>query len=515
MNSTMYVVVLIFLYGSFVTSFVYGYPSFLKFWLKPKSTQPTEDSEEYEMLDTHNKGFVYVLNDLKTMNDHPIVFDWDEMTMLSESSSYGVYRTTQKEVALLKYKRKMQDLQCTNGAIAQSVLYHLRRFAKQKNKTSAVVQTKPTLVRFKTTVARMLSVLLFGKTVAHRWLWLLYFGIYRALDPDWTDRDLMASYLTDDQRLGATISAFTEMCVRHGYLNEDYSVAKRLYEPPETERDAHRFMKNLYGKLYDDVMLDHVYKYADYFDVDNLYLRRFWDEHDAICAAVPGVQIEWNVTISLLDNAKTLMANHIKNNAWPAKPFQMNVYLKYVISICKVKLFMYTWIHLTCYREIVSKPYSISKLDYINDMLYAVLSTAADLLYANDEFVDELKDLVLYITTSEKREIQNMATRIMNKIDVESIALSENRLSHSFNETFDRQSCTMEFLENNLNSLDGYFGNIKIKLDQIDFVFISFFIDGEQNHEETFVVNERLPHQKTFTENMLRSFFHKILKQYL
>ncbi|XP_050439058.1 uncharacterized protein LOC126844720 [Adelges cooleyi] len=127
----------------------------------------------------------------------------------------------------------METVQCMNGVILKPIVSKL--LSDEENVPSSDV-----IQMWRTTVERMISLLLLMKVPAHNWLWQLYVRLIPDADLSNVENDSKADTV---KRLDDDLSQHLDLCQMHGYLPRDsneidslvITLSRALYDNPEAK----------------------------------------------------------------------------------------------------------------------------------------------------------------------------------------------------------------------------------------------------------------------------------------
>ncbi|XP_050438722.1 uncharacterized protein LOC126844512 [Adelges cooleyi] len=483
----------------------------LKTWPKISSLMRTKDKgivADNDIRRTYDKEFVEHFCRMRTMEAFRLVFEDVDIRSLCNNFDKNKNQLEEKHCALVKYRKKMQALQCHNGVIVQSMLAILKGSIRlRKNETTNGKRISGVFKKFRVYVSRMLSVLYYGKTNPPSWLWLVYVKFLAVTEWD-TYRESIEDDLFEDAQLTVDLDNFIDTCVANYYLPVDHEKYEDLIRA-KTSVDS---LKAITAGLYNNHSLWSTYKFADFFVVDNMYLLEFSNEKPKLFEAVPRMTIEWHYTMVQFDWETAKCKTSLENGVWLKKPFACLDYQNLIVQVVITKLLCYTLVHLLTFRKLKFQHKllrsSHSDATDTSDFPKYLQKAIGDLKIKEDIFIE-----IIHLLSSEKNEEVVQFDRIINEVRTvvtrSLIALRVKRVHKDVMENsikYITNRAENDVILHNCDAMKTFCADILSIIHPVDFEFVNFFLSGTVSFPYTFHYNETIDvvirnSSKTVTEN--------------
>ncbi|XP_050438859.1 uncharacterized protein LOC126844602 [Adelges cooleyi] len=447
----------------------------------------------------YNKTFLDIVHQLKTMDENKLTLSAKEIQLMTTRySSSSSDMVEMKESVLIKYKKKVQSLQCTFGVIIKYLLVHFKNvIIKLKNPLNFDYE-KYIYYQYADYTAMMFSILFMSRTVPHSWLWIFHTKLVAAID--WQNhKKLIPDAFFNDYLLNIELSNFLKACERDSYLSVS------LNENPthvNAKMDLNTLTENIIYPLFNGFDLWRIYEFQHSFNVENMLLTALHPEN-VIFEVMHGIQIDWSGTQQRLSYLKNKCLENYKTHNWINEPFACNAYHEMIMLILKARLLCYTWVHLYIYHTIGTSVVSEARnlyhvkqnmLEKAIIQFYPVYIQMVDYIDAEDNIFWEISRLLSSNSWLDYKQLQLVMFTVLDVIITSLITLSvnnvhENITNNSFITTH-KKLINTTLMEENTLELQKFLSNIQDHVKPLDIHFINFYRKGNISFSSSFYHNE-------------------------
>ncbi|XP_050439183.1 uncharacterized protein LOC126844808 [Adelges cooleyi] len=220
-----------------------------------------------------NRAFVSLLNDFETLESDKIHFNNEDLELLTtRCNDMNPACSVDKYIAVEKYKKKMSALQCTNNLI---LTYILKTVNKSMLANEQPINEQISTIKiFKTHVARMLSVLYYGRHIPASWMITLYIKLIVASNPELYELVINKYYFRQGYLLNDMKNYRNECEIDHLVPSQNQNKTTAIGEYSEY---SYLDFIEISDRLYYNIKLRKTYKYAILFKPQTLTLSYLYD----------------------------------------------------------------------------------------------------------------------------------------------------------------------------------------------------------------------------------------------
>ncbi|XP_050438845.1 uncharacterized protein LOC126844592 [Adelges cooleyi] len=420
------------------------------------------------IIDYH---FLILFNDFKTIDTVEYRFTKSDYDLLS---SECLSQCLEKSSSVVMYKRKMQSLQCTNGAIVRYILNYLEVMRNSNTKIKLEV-----LEKYKKHLGRALSVMYFGRSFVHRWLLVVYIRLVAAVDGDEDINGNILNDLIDDKENYSQVITFIDNCRKFQYLPEPYKGTDYV--------EKYRHIIDSMYLVYDNNGFSYAYQYEQLFTFANFTLSKLLSNEDDIHGLVrlPVTGKRWKNKIERLRNHSDKLRNVAGTLQWVRQPFNYIGFHTSFVEIVYIKLMYHTWYHIKTYQKnikykIIFKQQTLQlglkkKLIDFWALIYEPLAEAMTVLDIEDHFFwtlyrnfwkpDWLFDKNYVFITADT------ATKLLSN----HLELNDILRVVSFPDVLDTSDANVGQIRCNVEEMRAFTTTVKNLLDPIDMRFVKLY----------------------------------------
>ncbi|XP_050529598.1 uncharacterized protein LOC126899097 isoform X2 [Daktulosphaira vitifoliae] len=418
----------------------------------------------------------------------------DEIDLLKTEISPTNDLAMKKELAIAKYKMKMQSVQCTYGVLIRSELIFLQNVLFKLQHESHI---KNFIQPYKKRVVEMFLVLYASKTVPHSWLWTYYTKL-AALDECNDNINATLDVLFNDQNLNVELMNFITECSGNNYLLSE----------EEKEVDIYREL-SLLSKSKPQLVIIPLTKsegfsswneFQHYFNVKNMFLVDFKPEC-IIFEDLNGIQINWTVEKQKLVSLKNSCIENFNSRVWINNPFICNDYHNFVLYIVQGRLLLYSWIHLHNYYVLSTSISLITDTDLkqqleknlveLTSEYYATYVNALNFWNIDKTLFWKISLLISYDENRFIDDIYKAKKELLEIIDRGYINVGHQNvlqnLKNAFNYKHKEYNKIVSLLKSNIDALKNEISEMRQKFNHADIYLLNFFSKGD--NESTFYTN--------------------------
>ncbi|XP_050438433.1 uncharacterized protein LOC126844340 [Adelges cooleyi] len=460
----------------------------------------------YDDEPVYNKHIVQMLNDVETLESNGedghkrFQFNEEELETLSKSCNGKIECLKSKAIVVLKYKEKMEAVQCMNSALLEVYLLRIHQLldGNLQNKNEKMMKL---LNEYTVTIARMLSWLYYGKVTGHNLLWRVYLRLQSIDDKQILLHSNTKEKLIEDQ-LANDITQHVNLCRLNNYLPSEY-----ITNPDTIVKNHDRYRTIKVGqKLYNTSgkgFFGEIHSFAKRLSYKYITLSDIYDKGHVLFLKPEGIMTKWEETKLLLNSDKYIITS--QPNEWIKRPYDSVVLHETTMRLIKVNLMYLVWKHSFVLQNSLSQRMvnDIMQIQFtlqmnsFRAMIITPLSKAIHLLGIADVLlINALKNLSIKIVNysfslAYAQQIQLMNTELKHIIIEELHGLgvqhqqvqalfSANNFPPKIGLNTDVQSLQYS---KHIIQLQEYLRGIH---EIIDFRFISFFLSGKLKLPETF-----------------------------
>ncbi|XP_050438892.1 uncharacterized protein LOC126844624 [Adelges cooleyi] len=410
-----------------------------------------------------SRVFVDLLNDFKTLEDDEMKINFGEND-IALLSSKNCLSTAKKSEALEKYHKKFEALHCANSLILAWILDNIKALGEGD---------KTEFGNYKTYVARMLSVLYYGRVIPPVWIILAYSKLVIATDPGsyW-------KFIEENASCPDGVYTYRDNCK---YKN---IISKITVETLNVEQ----FAKELYGNQ----KLNEAYKYASLFTEENITLAHLTGRQDVLFEQNPVIeQFTWEGTRMRMHELSITQMNLYNTHRWPFFMNQCMVYPSVFQRIVYATVLYYSWFHLASYEYgrthlppwyDKTRPGLKQRLNELWSRVIAPLHEAIEILDIDDNVFLPTLQKAIETSTQTKTISKNMLNHLVVNMSVvlytsltEIYTPTMSMFTH-FRVKKKSASVNIKEMEDNIEAMGKYIRTIKDLIKPMDNMFFIKFV---------------------------------------
>ncbi|XP_050530560.1 uncharacterized protein LOC126899567 [Daktulosphaira vitifoliae] len=442
---------------------------------------------------SYNKKLINLLNEVETWkvknqnNSDTFYFDEKETKLLTNRCKEDLNCLKDKSKAIVKYKQKLESVQCINAAFSMLILPDL--FIALLWKVPVKNISKDAFHFYRQSIARMISLMYMSYVPTHNWLWSIYSIL---LDIEYQQKSKMP--INVDQfmimKLKDDLSQHLNLCITYKYLTE---VDKpRATEKIRYEENIKKLCYALYNNKDKYSYLNSVYSFSKKLEFKYLAILNIIKLGRMMFDFVPLLSLNW-------ENTKLLMGiEEIKNN--------LNRYFYIIIQIVNTNVLYLIWKHLAVLE--VSLSHILTDTfgnEEVKDNFEFYRNTLEKSLELVVQQLDIKDSVIISILQGLKFRISgdNLCNKVVNNLklllDQIKTVISEDLLilninSNEIKELFSttkltpdiHYNTTIDEFKHYTNQIENFANSIDQILQPANFNFIRFFFDGKLNLTKTF-----------------------------
>ncbi|XP_050529050.1 uncharacterized protein LOC126898772 [Daktulosphaira vitifoliae] len=450
----------------------------------------------------YNKKLLNDLHIFKTMDKNKDRLTECEIELLTRKFSPYNAKANEKEFALLKYKKKMQSIQCTFGLIVHYLLMHLKKLVTKLRDDDSIDYIKYIYHQYHDRTATIFSKLFSAGITPHSWIWIFYSKLIAV--SDWTkNKDIIDNRLFSDYLLNIELLNFLSTCESNMYLSID------LYESllhSKATRDLSVLTNEIIDPFFNSLSLTWDSNYFEFFITVERMLLLENNLEDVLFEPIRDFPIEWSATKKRLMRLKEKCVEHFNRREWINSPFSCNEYHMMVIDILKVRLLSFTWMHLYINHELSRFLDNSSKTEQLvidtikknvkstSIKFYSVFVDFVNYLEAKDDTFWDLVKLLNIENDINTDQLYFAVASLFQIIYNSLISLSVNNIYDNMNNnsimaTYEDNVSTTQ-MKHNVQFLIQHFNIIKYNLKPIDIKFLNFYREGNASFFTTYQMND-------------------------
>ncbi|XP_050526665.1 uncharacterized protein LOC126897243 [Daktulosphaira vitifoliae] len=503
--------------------------------IKAKNISNTNNMVNYVEVVYSEEFIKTVMNDYKTFEMYsdkgPIIFTDEDLNYLTNYCNGNNKCIEKKMLSEIKYKQKIEALQCVNGLVVYCLLHDIKR-VKSYNMQQKFNDKYYSNLRG--IMSRMIFLLYTGKVNAHNWFWKIFIRIIAA-DDNPSDFSLKSN--EDFVLYEKLLIEYFNLCQENNYLptlhsNEEEDQSNILYGINKTDIDA--FINNY--ENFSEIDIEN----SKIFNIDNFILRDKFHKISDLFVLSSNCNFYWNGYAKILQGQKSDLKQLSQYYLiqWINEPFNLVKYQNHLVRVIKVNIYYVIWLQFKLLKKILIKNKNYGHVNILISSIFSnlaceVLSSIIFLQSNNqtlrliynqmltykkklvfDESVErklesmseELKSIIIQelkiidvkqnIISDFKNnlgmdELQNPRSSEAIIIDLVTIGAISSDYFTFWNSHLDNQS--IPEITNLAKSIfevyivfNNYIINLKKQLYPLDFYFIKFFINGSLTLNKTF-----------------------------
>ncbi|XP_050530558.1 uncharacterized protein LOC126899565 [Daktulosphaira vitifoliae] len=470
------------------------------------SIQNIEWINKYHDENIYSKKIINLLNEVETYEfknqntKRTFYFGENEIKLLINKCNENFNCLKEKSKAIVKYKQKIETVQCINAAYIEFLLPDIN---KVLSSLPVKYISKDTVRFYRQIIARMLSLVYMANVPAHNWLWNLYLRLLEV-------EHQCAGMLTCTNKFSEIqfkddLTQHLNLCMSYKYLPNTKN--QWLSEKIKYEENIRKIHLTLYDNNNSkDSYLNIIYSFAEQFEVKYLTIFNIHSHYSLIFNKTSGMKINWENTKLLIIMEKERISN--KQNNSIIHPFNSTKYLDMIRGVIEAKLLFLTWRHLIVLQVSIkrvikgkSNAYNANKnmITYWN-LLVTPLTNTIYQLSINNQL---LKNIINYLRIKKtpfcfSHEFRSTIAIIINQLentiknDLSDLGVCPHEIQELF--IIPRKLYIIDEYTNvntsrygrYVHQIQSYVNSIQNAFQPINFDFITFFKSGKSKITETF-----------------------------
>ncbi|XP_050526662.1 uncharacterized protein LOC126897242 isoform X2 [Daktulosphaira vitifoliae] len=291
----------------------------------------------------------HTFESIKGMN---IQLNEEDIYNLSNTCHFENIMLDSKFKSLIKYSQKIESLQCVNGIIVYNLLTEIKedlRTNKPQSFGEPSIYTNAINI-----MSRMLSVLLFGHSFAHNWLWKAYIAV-RAAD-SWPYL-IFSNYTINFEQHENDIVNYLKLCQKNYYLPNIVDIRHPHFYKTLGISNVYDFIKSYYedNSTYLTVPPDNVtnlssiYFYNSAFHFDYLILADYFYRENTLFSLTEKLGIDWTELSYHLRTEKAKLLIDYRTIEWAQNPFKFIKYHDIIHKTVKINIYLNIWLQLSLF----------------------------------------------------------------------------------------------------------------------------------------------------------------------
>ncbi|XP_050426273.1 uncharacterized protein LOC126836706 [Adelges cooleyi] len=391
--------------------------------------------------------YVNTVDRLKTYSKHPVAIKTAEQNILSGScDNYKGIKLKTKIRA--KLETKVQDIKCSFCAIAKTNILFLTIVVDRLRSGEPYIVDGDIVERLKEEAGIVVHLLLFGNMETDKWLWMYYLKIIALSRYDENKRFIRENPFEDDQ-LQTGVSDFIEYCKAEKYLPSAKTTVDYVLKNPKV-------YKNMFSVLRTSESIIGILLDRDFFSIDFLYLKPFWEDKRLLFGQITGARVDWSQAKHRFELEVAVTREFVKNRTWIYEPYGRLDHQLLLVKIIDARIFCHVSVILQLYEKQLSM-LDEQTLTHIRELINNVLLEVVKFLSFKDDFLLNILSEFMYAQVKDENHITDISARVLTKANDSLNDLNgDEKVEIDWIGFSQRQLSTDVFMIKVINELDDY-----------------------------------------------------------